>query len=79
LLRLVASLPGSKLNRTLYRSYKKCSCQLRLNTQSSGEPNAAPEWQAGTLHRKQRIDGGMATRGACYPFLYDVTLLWSAS
>jgi hypothetical protein len=41
--------------------------------------NAAPEWQARTLHRKQRIDGGLSTLGACYPFLYAVTLLWSAS
>jgi hypothetical protein len=27
--------------------------------------NAAPEWQARTLERKQRIDGGLSTRGAC--------------
>ena len=41
--------------------------------------NAAPEWQAGTLERKQGIGGGLSTPGACYPFLYAVTLLWSAS
>jgi hypothetical protein len=31
----------------------------------SDPSNAAPEWQAGVLHRKQRIDGGLSTRGAC--------------
>jgi hypothetical protein len=41
--------------------------------------NAAPEWQAGTVEREQGIGGGLSTQGACYPFLYAVTLLWSAS
>jgi hypothetical protein len=41
--------------------------------------NAAPEWQARTLERKQEIGGGLSTPRACYPFLYVVTLLWSAS
>jgi hypothetical protein len=27
--------------------------------------NAAPEWQARTLERKQEIGGGLSTRGAC--------------
>ena len=40
-----------------------------------GLSNAVHEWQAGTLERKQRINGGLPTRGACYPFLYAVTLL----
>jgi hypothetical protein len=28
-------------------------------------PNAAPEWQAGTLERKQGVRGGLSTQGAC--------------
>ena len=28
-------------------------------------PNAAPEWQARTLERKQGIGGGLSTQGAC--------------
>jgi hypothetical protein len=45
----------------------------------SGTANADPEWQARTLVRKQEVGDGLSTRGACYPFLYAVTLLWSAS
>jgi hypothetical protein len=41
--------------------------------------NAAPEWQARTLERKQEIGGGLSTRGACYPFFYALMHLWSAS
>jgi hypothetical protein len=55
--------------------FKQCIFVISISP-----PNAAPEWQqARSLHRKQRIDGGLSTRGACYPFLYAVTLLWSAS
>jgi hypothetical protein len=32
----------------------------------------------GLTHRQQIIDGGLSTRGACYRFLYAVTLFWSA-
>ena len=39
MLRLVASLPGSKSNCTLYRSYGNLLRQVRLNKQASGGPN----------------------------------------
>ena len=39
-----------------------------------GQANAAPEWQARTWQRRLGIDGGLSTRGACYPFVYAVTL-----
>ena len=31
-----------------------------------GMPNAALEWQAGTVERKERIVGGLSTLGACW-------------
>ena len=46
---------------------------------NSRKPNAAPEWQACTLERERVAGGGLSTRGACYPYLYAVKLLWSAS
>ena len=52
--RLVASLPGSKTNCTFYRSYGNHVRQLRHNKQTSGGPNAAPEWQAKSLWWRSR-------------------------
>jgi hypothetical protein len=46
---------------------------------TSSKSNAASEWQARTPERKQEIGGGLSTQGACYPFFYAVTPLWSAS
>ena len=59
---------------TTYRYQVRLAVNGLLDTD-----NAAPEWQARTLERMQGIGGGLSTRGVCYPFLYAMTLLWSAS
>ena len=49
LLSLITTMPGTKLNLTLYRGYGKAAHQLLLGKQPSSGPNAAPEWQARSL------------------------------
>ena len=48
--------------------------QLELSLPSEraslSKHNAAPEWQARTLERKQVDAGGLSTRGACYAALF---------
>jgi hypothetical protein len=51
----------------------------RYRPRPSCAANAAPEWQARSVGRSYERCGGLSTPGACYPFLYAVTLLWSAS